>query len=365
MSGTKKNGADLNGKTTIIEPRFRLIPFDKLQPSPAPAYLIKGLIPRIGLTVVWGPPKCGKSFWMTDALLHAALGWPYRGRKVIQGPVVYCAFEGQDGYGKRAEAFRQRHLAESADPVPFYLVATSMSLVKDHLELIKAIEMQLGDVKPVAVALDTLNRSLTGSESDDKDMSAYIAAGEKIRETFDCAVPIVHHCGIDGSRPRGHSSLTGAVVAQIAVKRDAASNVATIVEFMKDGAEGETTLSKLEPVEVGLDEDGDAISSCVVLPVDGDVAPAGRKLSARDKLALDALTNCALDRGKPPPFGFGLPSGLLAIEIDQWREELFARGILDRKASNPRTDFKRVKESLQVKHLIGVRDDMVWSAANG
>jgi hypothetical protein len=365
MSGTKKNGADLNGKTTIIEPRFRLIPFDKLQPSPAPAYLIKGLIPRIGLTVVWGPPKCGKSFWMTDALLHAALGWPYRGRKVIQGPVVYCAFEGQDGYGKRAEAFRQRHLAESADPVPFYLVATSMSLVKDHLELIKAIEMQLGDVKPVAVALDTLNRSLTGSESDDKDMSAYIAAGEKIRETFDCAVPIVHHCGIDGSRPRGHSSLTGAVVAQIAVKRDAASNVATTVEFMKDGPEGETTLSKLDPVEVGVDEDGDAISSCVVTPVEGDASrPApDRKLSDRNRLALRALANCT---GNPPPAGLNLPASIrVVVAEDEWREEIYRRGILKRNAKNPREEFKRIRQALQVRELIGVRDDIVWNAANG
>jgi AAA domain len=363
MSGM--NGADLNGKTVIIEPRFRLIPFEKLQPSPAPAYLIKGLIPRVGLTVVWGPPKCGKSFWMTDALLHAALGWPYRGRKVIQGPVVYCAFEGQDGYGKRAEAFRQHHLAESADPVPFYLVATNMSLVKDHLELIKAIEMQLGATKPVAVALDTLNRSLAGSESDDKDMSAYVAAGEKIRETFDCAVPIVHHCGIDGTRPRGHTSLTGAVVAQIAVKRDATSNVSTTVEFMKDGPEGETTLSKLDPVEVGLDEDGDAISSCVVVPVEDDgtrPAAASRKLSTRDKLALDALANCD---AKPAPPGLQLPAGQMVVEIDRWRDELFARGILDRKASNPRTDFKRLKDSLQVKSLIGIRDDMLLRAGRG
>src|SRR5262249_27648111 len=100
------SGADREGVTKVIEPRFRLIPFDRLKPSPDPAYLIKGLIPRTGLVVVWGPPKCGKSFWATDAVLHVALGWPYRGRKVTQGPVVYCAFEGQDGYGKRAEAFR-------------------------------------------------------------------------------------------------------------------------------------------------------------------------------------------------------------------------------------------------------------------
>ena len=44
---------------------------------------------------------------------------------------------------------------------------------------------------------------------------------------------------------------------------------------------------------------------------------------------------------------------------------MFARGVLDRKASNPRTDFKRLKDGLQAKSLIGVRNDIVWSAANG
>jgi hypothetical protein len=26
-------------------------------------YLVKGLIATTGLAVIWGPPKCGKSFW--------------------------------------------------------------------------------------------------------------------------------------------------------------------------------------------------------------------------------------------------------------------------------------------------------------
>jgi hypothetical protein len=41
------------------------------------------------------------------------------------------------------------------------------------------------------------------------------------------------HCGVDASRPRGHSSLTGAVDAQLAVKRDTAGNVIVEVEWMK------------------------------------------------------------------------------------------------------------------------------------
>ena len=63
--------------------RFELIPFNKIAFDTTPAYLVKGIIPRVGLCVFWGPPKCGKSFLTFDLLLHVALGRTYRGRKII------------------------------------------------------------------------------------------------------------------------------------------------------------------------------------------------------------------------------------------------------------------------------------------
>jgi hypothetical protein len=36
---------------------------------------------------------------------------------------------------------------------------------------------------------------------------------EYIRDQFKCLVIIVHHCGIDETRPRRHTSLPGAVDA--------------------------------------------------------------------------------------------------------------------------------------------------------
>jgi AAA domain-containing protein len=354
--------SDPGGKVVVLEPRFRLIPFDKMTVGSDLVYLVKGIIPRRGLVVVWGPPKCGKSFWVFDLTMHTALNWPYRGRKVLGGPIVYCAFEGVDGYGKRAEAFRQRYLPEDADPVPFYLVTAPMSFAKDHAELIGAIRMQLGATKPVAVVLDTLNRSLGGSESDDKDMGAYVRAGDAVREALNCVVIIIHHCGVEGTRPRGHTSLTGAVDAQLAVKRDSAGNVVVTVEWMKDGPEGETIVSRLEQVQVGADLDGDPITSCVVEPVEGDAArpPINRKLSDRQRLALEALADCANDRGAPPPAVFGLPAGLIAVKVTEWRDELYSRGVLDRDAKSPREEFRRVKNSLQARKLIGERDGLLW-----
>ena len=224
--------------------RIKLVPFDSIKMNTERSYLVKGLIPYPGLTVIWGPSKCGKSFWILDVAMSVALGEPYRSRRVHQGSVIYCAFEGQTGIQQRVEAYRQRHLAEGAIGVPFYLQPVTMDLVEEHQDLIS--EIRSVDVTPVAVVLDTLNRSLRGSESSDEDMSAYVGAADAIRDAFDCSVMIVHHCGVNDSRPRGHTSLTGAADAQLAIKRDVATNVVVTVEFMKDGEAGAELLSKLD-----------------------------------------------------------------------------------------------------------------------
>src|SRR5215472_6856784 len=230
-------------------PRFALVPFEQLTATSAIDYAIKGLFPRTGLAVVWGPPKCGKTFVVFDAVMHVALDWAYRGRKVRQTCVVYCAFEGAAGYGKRIAGFRQKYAADLPDKVPFSLMPIRMDLVKDHQQFIKEVREQTGDELPGVIVLDTLNRSLAGSESKDEDMSKYVQAADALREAFGCLVIIVHHCGIEESRPRGHTSLTGAVDAQLAVTRDG-DIITMTVEHMKDGAEGETIISRLEAVIV-------------------------------------------------------------------------------------------------------------------
>ena len=151
----------------------------------------------------------------------------------------------------------------------FYLQPLRLNLIKDAAELVQAIKDQLGDNIPGLIVLDTLNRSLVGSESRDEDMTAYLSAADMLREAFGGAVAIVHHCGVEGSRPRGHTSLTGTADAQLAVKRIGATSTVT-VEFMKDGPEGDVIASRLEVVEVGLDQHGKPIITCVVI---ADEAP--------------------------------------------------------------------------------------------
>jgi KaiC/GvpD/RAD55 family RecA-like ATPase len=341
--------------------RFKLVPFGEINLSTEPNYLIKGIVPRTGLTVIWGPPKCGKSFKCLDMFMSVARNVRYRDHKVKGGPVVYIALEGHRGFEARMEGYPQ-HGMDGKASVQFYLVGGTLDLVKDHAELIACIQAQIGDSPPAAVVIDTLNRSLSGSESSDTDMSAYIKAADAVRDAFACAVAIVHHCGHDTTRPRGHTSLFGAADCMISVKRDAANNIVTTIQHMKDGEPGEPMVDRLESVTVGTDDDGDPITTCIVKPIDGQaVEPDTRKRgSDRDVLAMEALTEALLNHARLLPASLMLPNGTKGCTLDQWRDELYARSILERDKGTSREKFSRLRERLTRKRMIGIRNDFVW-----
>ncbi len=74
---------------------------------------------------------------------------------------------------------------------------------------------------------------------------------------------------------------------------------------MKDGPEGVEVYSKLEPVEVGMDDDGDVISSCVVVEAErakADTVTAGAKLNRNQQSMLTILEDA-------------MPDGLT---VDEW-----------------------------------------------
>jgi hypothetical protein len=159
--------------------RFQLTRFRDIKLGPQRRYVVRGLIPREGLVVVWGPPKCGKSFSVTDLGLRVSLGQNYRGRRVEQGPVIYVACEGQAGVPQRIEAFKQTQLAENpeADP-PFFLLPTQLNLIGEVKKLIEEIRAQLGAEAPIMVVLDTLNRSLAGQRI---ERSGYVGLYRRVR----------------------------------------------------------------------------------------------------------------------------------------------------------------------------------------
>jgi hypothetical protein len=140
-------------------------------------------------------------------------------------------------------------------------------MIKEYPLLISAVREQLAGEVPRMIVLDTLNKSLVGSESKDVDMAAYIVAAEALRDAFDCVVVIIHHCGYDETHPRGHTSLTGAVDAEFEVVRE--GMLVTVKNVtMRDGPEGFEIRCQAELIEVGEDVRGKVLTSLVIAPTD-------------------------------------------------------------------------------------------------
>lgn len=339
--------------------RFRLTSFDDIELSTEPQEIIQGILPRVGLAVVWGLPKCGKSFWTFDLVMHPALGRDYRGRRVKQGTVVYLALEGGPGFRNRVVAWKRQN-GPLPPGVPFHLIDIPVDLIADHAQLIADIREQLVAQTPSIVVIDTLNRALHGDENT-VDMSKFIRAADFIRVTFNCLVLIIHHCGIAGTRPRGHTSLTGANDVQIAVERSEDGTITVTVEHMKDGPGGAIVASRLETLELGINDDGDPITSCVVVPVEDVIRKAsrgGRPPAAAQKL-LVLLRSIISEFGVPAPTNNHIPVGVKVVEMSSVRLH-YEKAHPSDKPDTIRKSFVRAAEQLQDLHLIGIWDGKVW-----
>jgi hypothetical protein len=80
---------------------------------------------------------------------------------------------------------------------------------------------------------------------------------------------IVHHTGKDVAKgARGHSSLRAATDTEIEVSVDETELRAARVTKQRDLPGGEEFAFRLDAVGLGVDEDGDAVTTCIVAPIE-------------------------------------------------------------------------------------------------
>lgn len=331
----------------------------------APDRLVRRLLGTTALAVIYGDPGSGKTFLAADMALHVALGRPWFGRAVLQGAVLYVAAEGSAGLENRIVAFRAAH--ETPKNVPFAVVPVAVDLGPSGVDLqavIAAAErLSSATGLPIRlIVLDTLARTIgAGDENDTRDMGRYISSADRIRAALNATVLIVHHRGKAAAQgARGSSALLGAVDTAIEVEKREHGRVARVSK-QKDGDDGQEIPFLLEVVEIGVDDDGEPIASCVVRQAD-DAGPATRSLSGQQRLAFEQLLNALADVGKPAPKTGTMPS-VPVVPLDTWREYLKRASVTSRdNEETERRQWNRIKEALQSKGLIGTWDGLVWNA---
>jgi hypothetical protein len=157
----------------------------------------------------------------------------------------------------------------------------------------------------------------------------------------------------------------GALDAQIAVTRDAADKINATVELMKDGPQGESFSSRLKKVELGADDDGDTISSCVVEPAEAGAAQP-RKMSQAE-MVCDEFVRVYdfLADGKPHLPGLDGRSTVLKVSVKEIRAEMKNRGFLDTNdegeiTATSRSHFSRARCTLLQRKNFVERGGQIW-----
>lgn len=326
--------------------------WDELDIVSPPDRLVRKLLGTTALALVFGEPGCGKTFLATDMGLHIALGRPWFGRAVTQGAVLYVAAEGAAGLSNRIAAFRQSNSLPG--DVPFAVVPAAINLgpggqdAPRIIDAAKAIEARTGH--PVhLIVVDTLARAMgAGDENGAQDMGAFIAACDKIRVGTSATVIIVHHRGkSQQAGARGSSALLGAVDTAVEVEKLSGARVARVVK-QKDGAEGETFGFELDAVIVGHDDDGEPISSCIVVPAESAALTDRAKCKeprGNTGIVFKALKRAITDAGADAPASNHIPKAVRVVSTDLWREYAYKMMAEGTPAARQKA-FVRGKDSL-------------------
>lgn len=263
-------------------------PAQFLQHRP-PNWIIKGVVPRAGLAVIYGASSSGKTFFTLDMVGAIARGAEWRGVHAKKGRVLYVVAEGAGGFRNRLQAYCDFHGVDPASLDIGFLRESPNLLAKDDIREFMKEVIAYGKVD--LIVIDTYARAMAGgNENDAKDVGQAVAHCDVIHRKTGALVVLVHHSGKDASKgARGSGALRAAADLEIEVVQTREYRAATITK-QKDGADGAEYVFKLANVILGQDEDDETITSCVIEHRDGPVrSGAAKTLTPLQKQVLATL----------------------------------------------------------------------------
>lgn len=253
--------------------RFSITPISVFSQGAPMSWLVRGVIPRAEMGMVFGAGNSGKTFFTFDLVCAIARGVPWRGKRTQQGLCVYVVAEGASGFRSRARAYAK----EQGIP----LEGLGVGVIADAPNLTQATDMLYVDAAleafgfPVLFVVDTLAASTPGAnENSGEDMGVALAHCKGISRKTGAMVMLVHHTGKDTARgARGWSGWLPASDCVIEVEDTDGRKTATVVK-QKDGEKGQEYGFTLPTIQVGVDGDGEEVGSCYVVVDDTPPAPS-------------------------------------------------------------------------------------------
>ena len=322
-----------------------------------PDWLIKGILERGSMNLLFGESGAGKSLFAMDWAFCAANGENWHGHKVKEElKTLYILGEGFRGASMRFKALSQKY---GLTPKNIRLSRRSINLLdnKEADEIIKVVTEL--DFIPDIIIIDTLHRNMVGDENSSEDMAMYFKSIELLARRLNSAIVTVHHSGHgDKGRSRGSSSIKAAMDAEFCVTKngDGITFSCTKSKDFGFGADMSFVIKEVElEGEVFYDEDDDKQITSVYLEYIG-VAKDESKLPAYEEYVLSGLIKALETTQKLGGLRTILAPTEFVVTLEEWRPHAYDFI----KAKKKDIDFKKGWQALVNKGIVATDSGLYW-----
>ena len=317
------------------------------------------------VSVIYGAPKSGKTFFTIDMALRLSASMKFYDQEVDGGAVLYIGLEGQKAIINRIAASR-KHL-ELQDNLPFRYVTEQIDLLSskdDAYRIIDLINQSQKDLEtPLRlVIIDTWSRATPGNQENTGDTNAAFANVDFIKDQTEAHICLVHHSGKDESSGARGSNIMIAnpdLVMRITKDKGSGIHTARIEETRWADNQGREFNFTIEGIELGENTRGKKVFSGVVVPT--RESPSKLKISGSTRKAYKNLCDLMLSDFavmRAPKNGM---KNQRCVLIKDFRNHFEKANICksDKKTSIDKA-FGRVLENLEDARMIVLWDDLLW-----
>lgn len=293
----------------------------------------------------FGPPGAGKSALAPLIGYHVARGESVFALRTKPGGVLYVAAEDPIGLAARISALRARF----GDAPEFVLVAGLTDLLTDDSPDRAALLDAIAERQPSLMLIDTMAMAFPGlDENDAKEMGRAVRFARITAERGPAVVLIHHGTKADGSTPRGHSVLNGALDVAMQIREPDKGVIRARLTKNRNGPCNLDIAFRIGAEELGVDEDGDAITAAIAEPLAAGAAPVKPKLPGSGQHALAILEELYANKG--------------SVTETEWRQACISSNRLSG-SDNPKSHtkaFERARVELVRRQLIVIESEMVF-----
>lgn len=174
---------------------------------PEPVWAVPGILP-VGLAILAGAPKVGKSWLALQIAQAVAAGGYALGQRVEKGPILYLALE--DPPRRLQDRMRKQgwSLGLEADFMPLGNFQEKIGDLRNGGGERLAWQMEKRGYR--LVAIDTLSRAIMGDQQDVREMTGWLSPLQEIAQKQNAVIIMVdHHRKPGGSNPDSIADILG------------------------------------------------------------------------------------------------------------------------------------------------------------